>query len=104
MAGYRPMPRDFADTFARVGWEGIMDEMRAGRATVLRWMHEYGYDALKAMRREHLEQIYGERGHRIGGRRPQSAAGRYVMGRRRKIVWPCRSPKFWDMGLLEEVK
>jgi hypothetical protein len=98
--GYRPMPRDFPDAFARVGWEGIEDEMRSHKRAILRWCEEYGYDRLKIMRREYLEAHYAKRGHRIPGRRPTSTAGRYVMGLRRKIVWPSRQPRFWDFDLL----
>ena len=78
------MPRDFAETFVRVGWEGVEFEMRAGKVTILRWCHEYGYDALKLMRREHLEAKYAERGHSVPGRKPRSVSGRYVMGRTRQ--------------------
>lgn len=98
--GYRPMPRDFPDAFARVGWEGIEDEMRAHKTTIRRWCDEYGYDRLKIMRREHLEAHYAKRGHRIPGRRPTSTAGRFVMGLRRAIVWTKPAPRFWDVELL----
>jgi hypothetical protein len=73
------MPRDFAETFARVGWDGIEDELHAHKTTIKRWCLEYGYDALKQMRREYLERIYAARGHRIGGRRPSISAGQCVM-------------------------
>lgn len=80
--GYRPIPRDFTETFARVGWEGIEAEYRAHKTTVKRWMVELGEDMLRAARREWLEQYYAVHhgGKQIPGRRP-GRAKRYVLGR-----------------------
>lgn len=111
-AGYRPMPRDFAETFVRVGWDGIEAEARAHKTTIVRWIEAYDAEAiaegrpvLNQLRRTHLEAIYAARGHRVFGRKPgQSRAARYVMGRTRKPKWPCRAPRFWDVGLVPPVE
>jgi hypothetical protein len=78
--GMRPMPRDFPETFARVGWDGIEAEYRAHKDTIKRWMVEFGEDELKAGRRAFLEVAYAAMGKRIPGRRP-GRAKRYVLGR-----------------------
>lgn len=104
--GYRPMPRDFPDTFARVGWEGIEQECRAHKTTIKKWMVAYGEEQLIHSRRMYLEDQYTREGKRVGGIRPGrklGISGRYVMGRTRRpkvIVWPCRAPAFWDFALL----
>lgn len=80
--GYRPIPRDFIETFARVGWEGIEAEYRAHKTTIKRWMVELGEEMLRAARREWLERHYAVHhgGKRIPGARP-GMARRYVLGR-----------------------
>lgn len=87
--GYRPMPRDFPETFARVGWDGIEAECRAHKDAIVRWIEAYDVEALakgdpplNQVRRAWLEARYAAEGKRIGGRRPgESRAARYVMGR-----------------------
>jgi hypothetical protein len=100
----RPMPRDFPDTFARVGWDGIEAEMRAHKDTIRRWMIDYGQEELIRMRREYLEQKYAAEGRKIGGVRPGrklSAASRYVLGMRRSTK---PAPTFFDVALMEDGK
>lgn len=93
---YRPMPRDFADAFARTGWEAIMDECRAGRVTVARWIEEYDTAAIEAgcpqlweLRRQWLEAQYAlkQPGRKIRGRTPGRRV-RYVLGRTLTPVIP----------------
>lgn len=77
------MPKDFPETFARVGWDGIEAEVRAHKDTIRRWIIDYGQEKLILMRREYLEAKYAAQGRKIGGVRPGrklGAAGRYVMG------------------------
>lgn len=100
--GYRPMPRDFPETFARVGWDGIEAEVRAHKTTIKRWMVAYGEADLIRMRREHLEAEYAKRGRKIGGVTPGRKLGnaaRYVLGLRRKPA-----PSFFDVELMEDGK
>lgn len=87
--GYRPMPRDFPETFARCGWDSIEAEERAHKSTITRWIREYdaaaeseGKPLLWQLRRAWLEKDYAENrgGKRIGGQRP-GRARRYVLGR-----------------------
>lgn len=89
LAGYRPIPRDFADTFARVGWDGIEAELHAHKTTIKRWIDQYDAQAdldggppLHVIRRQWLERHYAENlgGKKIGGVRP-GRAKRYVLGR-----------------------
>lgn len=85
------MPRDFAETFARVGWDGIEAELRAHKTTIVRWIDEHdtaaiagGRPVLSQIRREWLEREYAENrgGRRIPGVKPgQTRRARYVLGR-----------------------
>jgi hypothetical protein len=34
---YRPVPKDFPETFVEVGWRGIEKEYRAHAKTIKRW-------------------------------------------------------------------
>jgi hypothetical protein len=67
---HRPMPKDFPEVFARVGWDGIEFEMRAHKDTIKRWMIDYGEARLQRQRRKHLEAVYQMRGYRVPGVRP----------------------------------
>lgn len=106
--GYRPMPKDFAETFTRVGWDGIEYETRGHKTTIRRWIEAYdavaiaeGRPVLNVLRREWLERKYEGTGKRVFGRKPgASRAARYVLGRTLRPKWPCREPKFWDFGLI----
>ena len=85
----RPMPRDFPETFARVGWDGIEWECRAHKTTIKRWMIDYGEAELIDARRAYLVAAYAERGHRPAGLTPGRKLGisaRYVMGRTRQGI------------------
>jgi hypothetical protein len=72
--GYRPIPRDFAETFVRVGWEGIEAAFRAHKTTIKRWMIAYG-EAELIRRRRALEALYAARGHRVPGMTPGRKLG-----------------------------
>jgi hypothetical protein len=81
------MPRDFVETFIRVGWEGIEWECHAHKTTITRWIRAHDAEAemagtllLREKRRAWLEQQYAEKhgGRRVGGKRPR--ARRYVLG------------------------
>ncbi|WP_375249529.1 hypothetical protein [Sphingomonas sp.] len=98
------MPADFPEAFARVGWEGIEDEMRAHKDTIKRWMIDHGEEQLQQARRAYLEAKYAAQGKRVGGIRPGRKLGkraRYVMGRTLKPKKMPKQPRFWDMGLIE---
>lgn len=110
---YRPMPRDFPETFVRVGWEAIEAECRAHKKTIRAWIEAYndqairdGQPTLQEMRREYLDREYGKRGQRPGGRRPLSHLShraRYVMGLTRATArWSKPAPSFFELGLMEE--
>lgn len=107
--GYRPMPNDFAETFIRVGWDGIEAETRAHKTTIVRWIHIHdaaalrdGKPVLNQLRRQFLEAQYAAQGKRVGGRRPgMSNAARYVMGMRFRRG---PAPTFFDAELLEDEK
>ena len=75
LRGYRMMPHDFPQTFARVGWDGIEYECRAHKTTIKRWMVEYGEPELQRMRREFLEAKAIETGRRVPGVKPGSRIG-----------------------------
>lgn len=77
---YRPVPGDFREAFARLGWDGILAHYRVHRDTVKRWMLDLGEDDLRQARREYLEAEYAKTGRRVGGQRP-GRAKRYVLGR-----------------------
>lgn len=47
---YRPVPRDFPDTFVAVGWGGIEKAFNVHARTVKRWMIICGRDELIAAR------------------------------------------------------
>lgn len=74
----RLSPHDFAETFIRVGWEGVEAECRAHKAAVKRWLVESSEADLQRRRREYLEAKYSARCHRIGGIRPGSRKLRTV--------------------------
>ncbi|PTQ12106.1 hypothetical protein CLG96_05945 [Sphingomonas oleivorans] len=69
---YRPKPRDFRETFIRVGWSGIEAHYNAHKKTIVRWMEEEGRDELIEARR----QVTGY-GLKRGSRRSD-----YVLGKR----------------------
>lgn len=81
--GYRPIPHDFIETFARVGLDGIEDEYHCCRRTAIKWMNVLGYEMVAQKRREWLEQHYATNlgGRKIPGRRPGQRGKRYVLGR-----------------------
>jgi hypothetical protein len=87
-SGYRPMPRDFIETFLRVGWDSIEAEMHAHKTTIVRWIEAYdiaaieeGRPILRELRRMYLIERNGLKGWGVSGRIKPSRASRYVMGR-----------------------
>lgn len=70
---YRPAPRDFRETYIRMGWDGIVDHYRTNWRCIARWIEECGGDELRAARAE------------VSGLSPRPAqqsgrARRYVLG------------------------
>jgi hypothetical protein len=110
--GYRPIPVDFVEIFVRVGWDGIEAEVRAHKTTIVRWIEIHdagalaeGRPVLNVLRREWLERKYAATGKRVFGRKPgQSRAARYTPARPAGYRWPCRAPRFWDVGLVPLVE
>jgi hypothetical protein len=45
---YRPVPADFDETFIRVGWTSICEELNAGWVTVTKWMKIRNGERVKA--------------------------------------------------------
>ncbi len=78
-AAYRPMPRDFVETFIRVGWGGIEAECRAHKLTIVRWINEAGRQQLVEARAEYVREQREKRGSRRSD---------YVLGRRLRAVAP----------------
>jgi hypothetical protein len=97
---YRPAPDDFREMYLRFGWDdAILEHYRTNWRCIRRWIEECGGDELRA-----------ERARLTGcALRPalrSRAAKRYVLGLRlrRQPKWPCRAPRFWDVGLVEPVE
>lgn len=53
---YRPVPRDFPQTFIRVGWFGIEKHYRAHARTIARWIDICGREALVAARADYVRE------------------------------------------------
>lgn len=66
---YRPKPRDFRDTYIRMGWDGLDEHYNTNWRCIRRWIEEEGREYLKAARAEFV------RAQRKDRRK------RYVMGR-----------------------
>lgn len=79
---YRPKPRDFRQKFIELGWDTVGEHYRASWKAIKRWVREEGTEELANERRKYLEQQYP--GRKVPGRRPRTAAGRYVMGMTRE--------------------
>ncbi len=47
---YRPCPRDFRETYLRMGWDGIVDHYRTNWRVIRRWIEECGGEELRAAR------------------------------------------------------
>jgi hypothetical protein len=108
---YRPVPRDFDETFIRVGWSAIEAETQAHAKTIAKWLalrnserQAMNLPTLQDARRDFvLFNGPALSPKRIAESRPRSNAARYVLGRRRMPKWPCQQPRFWDCGLLPGV-
>lgn len=53
---YRPVPRNFRETFIRVGWAGIEQEMHAHARSIKRWMEIVGREALIEARADYVRR------------------------------------------------
>lgn len=94
---YRELPGDFREVFLRLGQDrAIEDHYRTNWRVIRRWIEEAGGDALRAERAAIT-------GSALKPAKRSGLARRYVMGRTLRRVeprWPCRSPRFWDVGLV----
>ena len=81
----RPCPRDFRETYIRLGWDGIVEHYRANWRCIRRWINECGRDELKKARAGYVR----EHGRKTLHTAPvgdctvdrQSRRMRYVLGR-----------------------
>lgn len=66
----RPCPRDFRETYLRIGWDGIEDHYHANSRCIARWIEECGGEELRQARSA------------ITGRKlsPHRRSKRYVLG------------------------
>lgn len=55
---YRPVPKDFEETYVRLGWSAICEHYGAGWKTVKKWIELTGRQQLREARRDHV-QCYG---------------------------------------------
>lgn len=96
---YRPCPKDFRDTFLRMGWDGIDEHYRTNWRVIRRWIEESGGEDLRRARAEIT-------GSQLRPKRRSAIAKLYVQGKRvpftRIKKWPTRSkaPRFWELGLI----
>lgn len=109
---YRPVPRDFDETFVRVGWTSICEEYGAGWKTVTKWLalRNLDRDRNRLPSLQEARAIFvGRHGpaispKRIAEARPRSNAANRVLGRRTgRFAWPVPAPRFWDVGILPGV-
>jgi len=54
---YRPCPRDFRETYIRIGWQEICAHYHAHWTTVARWIDETGRSQLRADRAAYVSEI-----------------------------------------------
>ena len=95
--GYRPIPSDFREVFARVGWQDIRATYRAHSSTIRGWIAALDAEAeangeplCAELRRTAIEAQYAARGRQPSGRKPGFVrARRYVAGR---TLTPRKSP------------
>jgi len=85
---YRPLPDDFRERYAEMGWDGLEEHYRTNWRVIRRWVQEYGKDALDEARAVFLAKRWpnGPSGPR---------AKRYVLGRTLTAV-KVRNPKCED--------
>jgi hypothetical protein len=53
---YRPVPRDFEETFVRIGWGEIESHYRAHAKTIAKWLEVCGRDRLRAARAAYVRE------------------------------------------------
>lgn len=53
---YRPKPRDFRESYLRLGWDGIVAHYRTNWRVIARWIDEEGRDQLRADRRAAVQR------------------------------------------------
>jgi hypothetical protein len=97
---YRELPSDFREVFLRLGQDRAIEEhYRTNWRVIRRWIEEAGGDELRAERAAIT-------GSSLKPQRRSPIARRYVMGLRlrRHVAWPCRAPRFWDVGLVPQIE
>lgn len=73
---YRPVPRDFRETYIRMGWDGIEDHYCTNTRVIRRWIEEEGRDGLAAARAAYVEgQREERRTRRMTAVKPVRAKG-----------------------------
>lgn len=80
----RPCPRDFRETYVRMGWDGIMEHYHANWRCISRWIDECGRTELKMERAEFVRangvrRLHVEPGEQCLADR-QNRRRRYVLG------------------------
>lgn len=58
---YRPVPDDFEQVYARMGWDGLDEHYRTNWRVIRRWIVLVGRDRLIRLRAEHVEAQRAER-------------------------------------------
>ncbi|MBU7587910.1 MAG: hypothetical protein KAF42_01715 [Sphingopyxis terrae] len=53
---YRTCPRDFRETYIRLGWETIAEHYRTNWRVIARWIDETGRQELRAARSAHVKR------------------------------------------------
>jgi hypothetical protein len=53
---YRPVPRDFEETFVRIGWSSIELHYAAHAKTIAKWIDVVGRDRLVSRRAAHVRE------------------------------------------------
>lgn len=98
---YRELPSDFRAVFLELGQDRAIEEhYRTNWRVIRRWIEEAGGDELRAAR----SAITGSA---LKPAKRSGMARRYVLGRTLRRIeprWPCRSPRFWDVGLVPPVE
>jgi len=98
---YRELPSDFREVFLRLGQDRAIEEhYRTNWRVIRRWIEEAGGDELRSARA-------AVTGSALKPMKRTGVARRYVIGRRLRLSqtrWPCRAPRFWDVGLVPTVE
>ena len=62
----RPCPRDFRETYIRIGWDGIEDHYRTNSRIIARWIDECGREELRRARAGYVLRNGHRRLHLVG--------------------------------------